>query len=81
MKGRYQKMIEIVKNIGITEDYINNCIVTRNDNRLVRINNTMLGLFIFMKMNDLSGPSLSRISNNSYQIFKNSILYCKFLSY
>ena len=69
MKGRYQKMIEIVENIGITEDYINNCIVTRNDNRLVRINNTMLGLFIFMKMNDLSGPSLSRISNNSYQIF------------
>ena len=69
MKGRYQKMIEIVKNIGITEDYINKCIVARNDNSLVRINNVMLGLFIFMKMNDSSGPSLSRISNNSYQIF------------
>ena len=65
MKGRYQKMIEIVKNIGITEDYINKCIVARNDNRLVRINNAMLGLFLFMKMNDPSRPSLSRISNHS----------------
>ena len=44
MKGRYKKMIEIVKNIGITEDYINKCIVARNDNRLVRINNAMPGL-------------------------------------